>query len=258
MSMTVATLPYRRRWLRSFSQVSDPRCHLVCLPHAGGTAGVYREWADHLPSGVAVSGVQYPGRQDRIGEQGAQDMAELSGPIADALEPLVGEPLVQFGHSMGACAAYEVCLELERRHGAVVDLLVVSGSRAPHRSDDDSLHLLPDDQLIAEIRRVNHAFDALLEAPDLVELLLPTIRTDYRLIETYHRPEPIALRAPIEVLGGDEDPDVDPDDLARWASCTTAHCHVSTFPGGHFYLDEDRGPVLEALAGHLRRVTGTG
>lgn len=250
--MTAATVEEAGRWLRPFNEVVDPRCHLVCLPHAGGTAGAYREWARALPPGIAVTGVQYPGRQDRIGEPGAQEMAEIVGPVADALDSMVGAPLALFGHSMGACVAYEVCLELERRHGDVVDLLVASGSRAPHRPEDEDLHLLSDDDLIAEVRRVNASFEALLEAPDLVELLLPTIRADYRLIESYVRSDPVALKAPIEVFSGRDDPDVGPDDLAEWACCTGTGWQVSTFPGGHFYLEDDRGPVLDVLAKHLR------
>ncbi|MFD9410721.1 thioesterase II family protein [Streptomyces sp. NPDC059989] len=218
----------------------------MCAPHAGGTAHAYRTWPTGLPSDVEVHAVQYPGRQDRLGEPAPTSMDDLVGPVADALEPFLGEPLALFGHSMGAIVAYEVTLELERRHGQVVDLLAVSGSRAPHHREEHDRHELGDAELIEELRGLNDSFEDLLAAPELLDLVLPSIRADFGVVGRYRRTTPEPVRAPLLALGGTTDPDVGPEDLPRWRACAGGAFSTRTLPGGHFYLTDEQ-PVLDVL-----------
>ncbi|MFB7476823.1 thioesterase II family protein [Kitasatospora sp. NPDC056184] len=239
--------PTRTRWLRACNQVVRPRCRIVCAPHAGGTAQAYRGWPRGLPHDVEVHAVQYPGRQDRLAEDPVESMPEIVRSTADALEPFLGEPLVLFGHSMGAGVVYEVALELERRHGRPADLVIVSGSRAPHHRDPRDRDDLDDRTLIEEVRRLNRSFEELAAAPELLELVMPSIRADFKLAARYFRSPPVALRAPLLALGGIADPDVSPEDLAEWRACTTGRFAARTLPGDHFYL-VDEGPVLDTIA----------
>ncbi|MFF0745883.1 thioesterase II family protein [Streptomyces sp. NPDC004111] len=247
MTVTIPDLRTQSRWLRPFHQVSRPRCRLVCAPHAGGTAHTYRTWPTGLPSDVEVHAVQYPGRQDRLGEPAPTSMADLVGPVADALEPFLGEPLALFGHSMGAIVAYETTLELERRHGKVVDLLAVSGSRAPHHREKHDRHELDDAELIEELRSLNDSFDDLLAAPELLDLVLPPIRADFGVVARYRRDTPVPVAAPLLALGGTTDPDVSPEDLHRWRACTHGAFGTRALTGGHFYLTDEQA-VLDVLA----------
>src|SRR5262245_10087619 len=116
--MRAARTTPTRLWLRPCNVTAHPPAmRLVCLPYAGGTARVYSSWPALLPTNVAVYALQYPGRQDRFEEPLADDIGRMVGPIATAMHPFIGDPLVLFGHSMGAFVAYEVTVELERRHG---------------------------------------------------------------------------------------------------------------------------------------------
>lgn len=239
-------------WLRPCeNRAQPPRVRLVCMPHAGGTAQSYRTWLDHLPSDVAMYGVQYPGRQDRFGEPFAMDIAAMVAPIVAAVRPFVSDPLAIFGHSMGAYVAYEVTLELERKYGPVVDLLAVSGAPAPHQNPPGFSYLLDDDGLAKEVKRVNDGFQDMLSSPDLLKVVLPMIRADYRLCETYHRDDPVRVAAHLVAAGGVADPEVDPAGLAGWSACAADTFDVCTFPGGHFYLVEQEAALVEALAGRL-------
>ncbi|EFE65520.1 thioesterase [Streptomyces viridosporus ATCC 14672] len=248
--MTTARTRSQSSWLRACNRVTRPRSRLVCAPHAGGTAHAYRSWPAALPDDVEVLAVQYPGRQDRLAEPPAGTMDDLVRPIADALAPFVGEPLALFGHSMGASVAYEVTLELERRHGRVVDLLTVSGSCAPHRREEEDRHELDDAELVEELRRLDDSFDDLLAVPELLDLVLPSIRADFRLVSLYRRTPAVPVRAPLLVFGGTGDPDVSPEELREWHACAGGDFDTRTFPGDHFYLTDER-PVLEALAPRL-------
>jgi pyochelin biosynthetic protein PchC len=238
-------------WLRSWNDVSRPRVRVVCLPHAGGTAQAFQTWPAGLPDDVQVTAVQYPGRQDRIGEPFATDVDGLARPIAAALEPLLTAPLVLFGHSMGAAVAYEVAVLLEHRFGRVVDLLAVSGALPPNVARRTDASSGSDDELLHDVRRRNPAVGPLLDIPGLVEVLLPVFRADYRISESYLRPDPARVRADLLVLGGTEDPDVGVDSLTGWTVVSSGRSAIRTLPGGHFYLADGEKDLLETLAGFL-------
>ncbi|MDI9894473.1 alpha/beta fold hydrolase [Rhodococcus sp. IEGM 1381] len=242
----------RGRWLRTQRSVTAPAFQLICFPPAGATAQSFRGWPALLPEDISLQSVQYPGRQDRLGEPCADSMQDVVGPIADEIEPILGRRTAFFGHSMGASVAYEVCVELERR-GRGPDVLVVSGATAPQdRKAIDGIDLCDDRSLIDDVVRLNPHFDELRQMPELVDLVLPSIRADYSLIGAYHRPEPPTVLAKVSAFGGAADPDVSETDLARWAVVAPDGLRdVTQFGGGHFYLDEDPRAVVTALSERL-------
>src|SRR5207344_936510 len=114
---------------------------------------------------------------------------------ADALTPLFDVPFALFGHSMGALAAFEMARELRRRRGPKPVRLLVSGARAPQRPNPDPpLRHLADREFLDEVkRRYDGIPGAVLENPELVELLLPCLRADFHLVETYDHIEEAPL-----------------------------------------------------------------
>jgi pyochelin biosynthetic protein PchC len=238
-------------WLRPCNRPVHRTTRLVCLPHAGGTAQGYRSWLAAAPADVGVYAVQYPGRQDRFDEPLVDDVARMVELLSAAIAPWVGERLSLFGHSMGALVAYELTLELERRHGPVVDLLVVSGSPAPHTKAPSNLHRQDDAALIADVIRLNPSAADLLHNPDLVDVLVPMIRADYRLTETYRRADPLPVHSAVLAVGGNSDPDLSVEDLERWSAVARGRCEVLTFPGDHFYLLQEGSSLVSAITARL-------
>lgn len=239
-------------WLRPCSNPGlRASRRLICLPHAGGTAHTYRTWPAYLPLDLGVYSVQYPGRQDRYGEPPADAIEDMADEIASAVEPFTGDPLVIFGHSMGAYVAYEVTAALERRHGPVVDLLVVSGVIAPHHKSPSEVHRLGDPEFAAEVARDNASFGELLASPDLVQVLLPMIRDDYRLFERYQPGDPPVLHTRVLATGGTEDPDVDHAGLTLWGELTGGGFEALSFSGGHSYLVDDEPALVNSIAERL-------
>ncbi|GAA5077803.1 pyochelin biosynthetic protein PchC [Thermocatellispora tengchongensis] len=245
------TTPQAQRWLRTFQPRPDAPVRLVCLPHAGGTAAFYRTWGSRMPPSIEVSAVQYPGRLDRFGEPVPERMADLVAGIAAVLTGLRAEAVVLFGHSMGAYTAYEVARVLERTEIVPLRHLVVSGLPDPDRHTPGDVHTGDDDAVVAELRRLGGTDAELLDDPEIRDLLLPAVRGDYRIIETYrHRPGP-PLSCPITVFVGDADPEVTPEQAKGWGALTTGGCEVVVFPGDHFYLAGREAEVTEALAARI-------
>ena len=225
--------PVRSSWFRRYRPVQEPRLRLVCFPHAGGSASAYRSWPALLPADVEVLAVQYPGRQDRRGEPCPADLHELADAVTDALESFLDRPLALFGHSMGASAAHEVALRLRN---PLVHGLFVSARLPPrhHRRRRDPHQ--DDDALLADVRALDPAGAAVLDDPDLRALLVPPIRADYRIADTYRPSADPQVDVPVVAYVGDRDPCVGRWQMRAWAEITKAGFDVVVFPGDHFYL----------------------
>ncbi|MFF7177380.1 alpha/beta fold hydrolase [Streptomyces sp. NPDC008121] len=237
-------------WIRSFGLAPAASVRLLCFPHAGGTAAYYRPMAVALAPDVELLAVQYPGRQDRFRERLVDSVGELADHVADAVRPLLSRPLSFFGHSMGAAVAYEVALRAQAR-GDGPRTLFVSGQSTPSARRDRGIHALPDGLLAAELERLGATDPAVLADRELLGVLLPAIRADYRAIETYRRSDEPALDCPIVALTGTADPYVRPSEAAAWASLTRRAFAFHELPGDHFFLDARRDHVCEILRGHL-------
>jgi surfactin synthase thioesterase subunit len=68
------------------------------------------------------------------------------------------------------------------------------------------------------------------------------------MVETYRYRKAAPLSCPISVFGGADDTTVRPEDLAGWHRHSTEPFTLRTFPGGHFFLNTQRLPVLDAVA----------
>ncbi|MDN3356786.1 alpha/beta fold hydrolase [Actinomadura sp. DC4] len=250
--LTVAANGDAADWVRSVRAGSGEARRLVCFPHAGGGASFYRPFADGFPPDVDVRVVQYPGRETRAGEPLVGDMGTLADRTAEAVAPLVDRPTAFFGHSMGASVAYEVVRRLEAAGSRRPDLLFLSARQAPGGRRESRAHELGDEGFAAVLRTTGGTPSLLLDNPEMRDYLLPIIRNDYRLIETY-RPAPgPRLRTGIVAIAAEADATVAPAEVDGWGAATSGGFARADFPGDHFYLLEQAPKLVAAILGHLR------
>jgi len=251
--MAVRSVP--GSWLLGHRPRPAVRLRLFCLPYAGGGASVFRSWGASLPDRVEVCPIQLPGRENRLLEPPFTRLPALADTLADALHPHLDLPFAVFGHSMGSLVAFELTRTLRRRQRPLPVSLLVSGRRAPQVPDvDPPIHHLPELEFLEEIRRLNGAPEEVLGNSELMELLLPALRADFEVCETYEYRSEEPLDCPIIAFGGDEDPEVGPEELDAWRRQTSGRFELYMFPGDHFYLFSARDRFMATLAAEVRRL----
>ncbi|MET9443773.1 alpha/beta fold hydrolase [Streptomyces sp. NPDC006610] len=238
-------------WIRELRGAERPRARVVFFPHAGGAASFFFPFARRFPEGYDVSAVQYPGRQDRLGEPFVTTVEGLADQVTPSLRRLAAgpAPLVLFGHSMGASVAFEAVLRLAALGAGGRCRLVVSGRGAPSAPREDPV-LRTDQEILDHVTGLGGTDSAVVTSPELMELLLPAIRNDYRAVERY-RPAPDAVAdVPVLCLTGDRDPRATVEEAAAWKSHTTAGFRLEVLPGDHFYLSDHADTVVRFTAEH--------
>jgi medium-chain acyl-[acyl-carrier-protein] hydrolase len=239
-------LPYRR-------PSASARLRLFCFAHAGGSAGFFTSWASLLPPDVELCAVELPGRGARIRDAPFRRMDDLMAALQPALRPLFDMPVAFFGHSMGASVAYESARRLASDCGRSPVRLFVSSRAAPGGAPGRRrIHDLPDRELLGVLRRLQATPSDVLDNAEFMAVLLPAVRADFELLETYAGSASPVLDCPISAFGGDDDPAVDEAGLEAWAGRTRGPFSLRLFPGGHFYLN----PMRRAVIDEIRRALG--
>lgn len=242
-------------WVRRYHPASDSRARLICFPHAGGSASYFHPVSAALTPLVEVAAIQYPGRQDRRLDPCIDDVGELAARVWDELRPQLTDdrPVALFGHSMGAVVSFEVARLMERDSGAGPLVLFASGRRAPSRTRDENVHQRDDAGIIDELRGLGGTDSRVLSDPELLEMILPALRSDYRAVERYSRDAGVTIGSPISVMVGDSDSRTSMEEAHAWQDHTTAGIEVHTYTGGHFYLEQHQAAVIGTIRDTLSK-----
>lgn len=250
------TAPAFNSWIECYRPNPGARLRLFCFPYAGGSARIYRSWAQHLPGCVEVCPVQLPGRDRRIAETPFTQVELLAQATGEALRPFLDKPFAFFGHSMGALLSFELAHHLRAELGISPRHLFASGRRAPQTSKEPSLYDLPKEQLVQELQELKGTHPDVLGHPDLMEIMLPLLRADFSLGDTYTFPVRPLLSCPITVLGGLRDSAPLPD-LQAWRELTSGPFSLRMFPGDHFFLHSDELRLLGVIGRVSQQICDT-
>jgi surfactin synthase thioesterase subunit len=172
-----------------------------------------------------------------MGEPLPTRIEDLADVIAAEIAVEDTVPLL-FGHSMGAIIAFEVARRLPLL-GRPAAHLFVSGRPAPllHRPTE-VVSQLPHDELVQVLRDYGAADEEILQHEELLAVLMPIIRADFAMIESYRYRPGTPLQCPITSWCGTADPEIHPEQMQGWAGQTDAGWSLFVRSGGHFFLTD--------------------
>lgn len=198
--------------------------------------------------------IRLPGRETRLRDPLIYSMPSLIESVAEFLSPHLEQPYLIFGHSLGSLISFELS-RLLRNLGKPLPLhLLLSGHRAPHRPPlNPPIHQESNQLFLARIKDMGGTPDKFFEMTDLVELMLPTLRADFTVWETYQYQDDVPLDMPLTVFGSDGDKDAAEADILAWEQHTTGKFEAHMFHGNHFYFQKDPEPLLSLINNSLQQ-----
>ncbi len=220
-------------------------CALVCIPYAGGAASVFNGWQTYTDL-LDIVPVQLPGRANRIAEAPVTGLPELVESLVPEVSAL-DRTFALFGHSMGALVAFELARRLRDLGLPGPRALYVSGYQAPDAPLQPPVYDLPRDELVRWLVEIGGIDESLAREDELLDVLLPALRADLGIVDTYRYRAGAPLPWPIRVLVGADDPSCQPADIAGWGAHSSAGCEVDVLPGDHFFV-HDQAERIVALA----------
>lgn len=236
-----------------FGSYPDAKMRLLCLPHAGAGASVYRAWGLGLPPLITACPVQPPGRERRRSEPPFTSVEPMVQALAQEIIASVRSPYAIFGHSTGALCAFEVIRELRALSGPLPEHLFVAGRPAPQLPVEiHDIAGLPLEELARLLRDLGGTPEVMLEDNGLLERMQPLLAADFSVNEryTYRSGQPLSI--PITAFGGRDDITAEPSRLAAWREQTTADFTMRTLDGGHFAIFDYAAEVHACIVDSLR------
>lgn len=246
-------------WLTLIKPSQSPMVRLVCFPYAGGGPSVFWQWRDLMPSEAEIVAVHLPGRERRMGDELCSDFATAMRNIVVAVKQLKPLPTVYFGHSLGGLMAFETARQLEGQHAPPLKL-VLSGCYPPHidKSEGKPPAWKQDDaHFIEELKGLNGTPEEVLKSPELLELFLPLLRSDFQLVQEARASIRGRIKVSLAILGGCDD-NITPDELQQWTDYTSESVSLQMFPGDHFFLNNHRSSVCSSVWSHIAEVLSAG
>lgn len=251
----IVTSISKGQWVTFPHPVPNARLRLFAFPYAGGTALTYRAWPLGLPPDVELCTIQLPGHGNRLHEPLFDRLAPLIDDFVPKLIEHLDKPFVFFGHSMGALLAFETARRLRKDYARLPKLLFISGHR-PAQTRDPNIRTfdLPEPEFIEELRRLDGTPSEVLDHPELLEMMIPILRADFAIAQTYTCVDEPPLECDLTAFGGISDVTVTREHLEVWRTHTSGNFKLRMFLGNHFYLNSARTSLLQTIALDLRQL----
>jgi medium-chain acyl-[acyl-carrier-protein] hydrolase len=235
-----------------------PGIRLFCIPYAGGNPEIFLPWADYLSPRVELLAVRLPGHGPRIADPPCDQWDALLADILEGLASYLGEPHAFFGHCFGGRLAYELAhLACSAGH-AQTKRLFVSACRSPDTQHAGRyVHELPDAEFM-EVLRQRGASDEILHNKSVMRYVLPAVRNEIRLAELWNNRHQTAVKVPITAIYATDDDEDGRPRMKGWPAFSTEGCELVEMRGGHFYLEDDPGVLLDVINPRLEQTACKG
>lgn len=237
--------------------IERARIRLFCFPYAGGSSLIFRTWSRTLGASIAVCPAHLPGREKRLTEKPYTSVQPLVEAVAEAIVPHLDLPFAFFGHSMGALISFELARQLRRMGKPLPVHMFLSGRAAPQLEEREAItYNLPAKEFADELRRLNGTPREVLEHEELMDLMVPLLRADFQICQTYDYTQEPALDCPITAFGGLSDVDIKGEMVQAWREQTTRSFRLLMMPGDHFFIHSAQERILGILAQELQSFAG--
>ncbi|MDY6934985.1 MAG: thioesterase domain-containing protein [Spirochaetota bacterium] len=240
-------------WKRLSLKSNEENIDMFCFPYSGGTAQVFLPFARSLPVSMGLYALEMPGRGRRFRENLPDSISSVVDEAIHGLIPLLDtKEYVLFGHSLGSLIAFETARVLKGKGSHMPMHIFVSGARSPQTPmRDELIHYLPDDDFVNKLKKIGGTPQEVLQNKEMLELLIPMLRNDFRMYEVYKYEEDEPLGCPITAIGGLQDKRVTSDDVEGWSVHTSVSFTKHMLNGDHFIIHTHLKDIIDIIINTL-------
>ena len=220
--------------------------NIICFPHAGGQASSF--YFMKKEGNFNVIPYEYSAHGSKISENAYETFNCAVQSIAEDIVRMDIDDILLFGHSMGAYIAYEVAYVLENQYQKKISAVVVSGQVAPSKHIKSNIQHINDSEFLNYLVDMGGIQDEVKKNKELLEVLLPIIRLDYMLLDSYQPDKTHIIKSPLYIFVGNEDREVIETNLEEWKFFAKIFKGLIVFSGDHFYLHDNQRKLIETLS----------
>jgi surfactin synthase thioesterase subunit len=221
---------------------------LFCIPYAGGSSNIYNKWKSSLAQDIELCPIELAGRGSRITES---NYSSLEAAVNDIFNQIVDDineyDYAIFGHSLGALLTYELIQKIMSLGLKSPIHTFFSGRKPPHIPRGESWALLEESKFEEKIMSLGGTPPEFFKYPELKEIFMPLLRSDFALSETIvDRSEIIPLTTNVSVLLG-ENEGISSEEAVQWREHTSKECTIHYIAGDHFFLLNQQEAVINII-----------
>ena len=227
---------------------------LFCLPYAGGSESIYYNWKEHINSSIILEAIELKGRGKRFSEDLYKDFEEAVDDILlNIKNKIMHHEYAIWGHSLGSLFAFELYYKICKENIKKPKHIFFSGSAAPSiMRKQKKIHMLPDDDFINEIVKLGGTPKEVLENKELLQLVIPILRNDMRISESYNYKEKSnKIACDITVFRGKDD-DITLEELLAWKNHCSGDFKAHTLDGNHFFINNNIESIASIINSTLK------
>jgi len=229
---------------------------LYCLPYAGGGANMFRSWALRAKEdNIEIKALSMPGRESKFKVPPYVEYKKILHDLFELMKQEPQKPCSFFGYSLGALLAFDLTIMSKKNATTQIRNLFFAGMSAPHVLHGQKKYdELTDDQLITDL--LSDPDNLTRQSPDLIQLqrlLLPTLRADHKLYETYqfdHIPE--KFNYPIYLFAGKSDFEHDKN-ISAWQDLFENQIEILWYEGEHMFLHRHQDAILQFIINKIKQ-----
>jgi len=242
----------KNRYFKEKRAGHSHKLRLFCFPYAGGNSSIYKDWERDLDKDISVVTVHLKGRMERMGEEAINDMSLLVDELYENIQGFLDEPFAFFGHSLGGLVAFALLQRIEQKTDKRAECIIVSASKAPHIYAQNKILNYSDEALTQKIKEYGNTPDYVLESKELMEMILPTLRADYQVLDSYDSCEEESLASKAVIFNCEDD--VKKEVSLQWQGCFKTKCSYISFEEGHFFINAQRDKIISEVSRVLKKV----
>jgi surfactin synthase thioesterase subunit len=214
---------------------------LFCLPYAGGSETIYYKWKKHLHPSIQVVPMELKGRGKRFSEFCYESLEEAVDDIfGNIKDKIIDDDFAIYGHSMGSLLAYELYYKISELNLRKPKHIFFSGYKAPSIvRERENTYTLPNYDFMKKVMELGGTPEELMNNQELLQIFLPIIRSDFKILETYNYEErEEKIQCDVSILNGKQD-SINLEEILTWKNHVSRSFKVYNFEGNHFFINSN-------------------